>query len=315
MKLSVLIPAYNAERFIPRLLNSLITAERPSGFDWEVIVVDNNSTDATSRLINSFKDRLPLLNYLFEPQPGKCHALNRALQDCRSEFVAFLDHDVVVQPNYLVGLAKTIASSQYNVFGGRILPLWETEPPPWLQDGMHLRNSYGGIIAHDYGEEPKPYTAEMRLPVGCNFFCRRSLFDRVGLFNTLLGPRPGLQIAGEESDILRRFQSVGEQLLYAPAATVHHPVDPERATKSYFRYRLFCDGRATYRMSDIKADFPKLLGVPRYLFRTLVESLGSVVLETLKGKPHRSFDSQLEVCYTLGAIYEACRKDSSRLDG
>ena len=108
---------------------------------------------------------------------------------------------------------------------------WPSPPPAWVAGGKPLQTSRGGVIVHDYGDEPRPYTAEMRMPIGCNFACRRSLFKAVGLFNIYLGPQPGAQIAGEETDMLRRFQAHGETVFYAPFIRVFHPVDPARLTK------------------------------------------------------------------------------------
>lgn len=301
---TILIPTYDGREVLTRLLQSLVTASRPDGFDWNVIVVDNNSADDTKAVVASFQEWLPMLSYLFEGRPGKCRALNRGLEECLGRFVAFLDHDVVVAPDYLVGLRDTLRDSAHNVFGGRVLARWTSPPPHWITGGSVLRTSRGGIIAHDYGAAPLRYSHEMRLPVGCNFFCRRSLFDRVGLFNVHLGPRPGAQIAGEESDVLRRFQAIGETILYTPAVTVIHPVDPARATKSYFRYRLFCDGRVVCRASLGQADVPTLLGVPRYLYRALAESAGRALLAAARLDRYHAFDHQLDMWYALGSIYE-----------
>jgi hypothetical protein len=94
--------------------------------------------------------------------------------------------------------------------------------------GKPLQTSRGGVIVY----EPRLHTGEMRMPIGCNFVCRRSLFDAVGLFNIHLGPQPGAQIAGEETDMLRRFQARGETIFYAPFIRVFHPVDPARPDPS-----------------------------------------------------------------------------------
>ena len=91
-----------------------------------------------------------------------------------------------------------LESQDYKVFGGRVIAKWTREPPYWVNRGEPLLQSRGGIIAHDYGEHAREYTPDMRLPVGCNFFCRRSLLDRFGNFNVHLGPRPGAQIAAKK---------------------------------------------------------------------------------------------------------------------
>ncbi len=305
MDVTLLIPAYNGRESLSRLLTTLAAAHPAENFMWDAIVVDNNSADDTKDVVATFQEHsLPMLRYVFEARPGKCRALNRGLEYTTGDFVAFLDHDVVLDPDYFVALGNTIRSYPYNVFGGRVVPLWSSPAPAWLTDGTPLRTSRGGVVAHDYGDTPRLYDPTMRLPIGCNFFCRRSLFDIVGLFNVHLGPRPGIQMAGEENDILRRFEARGERIFYAPSVTVFHPVDPRRITKSYFRYRLFCYGRGVCRASVGQSQSPTLFNVPLHLYRRLIQSAGRGLLAACQGDSYRAFDCQLDVCYTLGSIYE-----------
>src|SRR5260370_19870424 len=121
MDVTVLIPTYNGREVLARLLESLRNAEPTDGFDWEIIVIDNNSPDDTKSVVESFRtgNRLDV-TYIFAPEPGKTRALNRGLLEATGMFVAFLDHDVVVAPNYVTGLREAIRSQPYNVFGGRV---------------------------------------------------------------------------------------------------------------------------------------------------------------------------------------------------
>ena len=102
MDVSVLIPTYNGSRSMHELLSSLVAAEVPHGLSFEVVVVDNNSSDDTKAVVLSFLDRLPTLKYTFEPEPGKSRAVNTGLRLCQGALVAFLDHDVIVQRDYFV---------------------------------------------------------------------------------------------------------------------------------------------------------------------------------------------------------------------
>ncbi len=305
MDVTILIPTYRGYDVLGRLLASVAAACPAPGLEWNAIVIDNNSPDNTKGTVEAFQSTsIPRIDYVFEPRAGKCRALNRGLEEATGTFVAFLDHDVVVSPGYFVGLRDTLREHPYNAFGGRVLPHWPGKPPRWVTGERPFRNSRGGVIAHDYGDTPKPYGPEMRLPVGCNFVCRRSVFSTVGLFNVHLGPRPGAQLAGEESDLLLRLRAAGEAILYAPGVAVVHPVDPERLTKAYFRYRLFCDGRTGCRMSLLNFQGPIVLGIPRYLYRHLIEFGARLVAAAGRGDYYDAFDRQLDIYYTLGTIYE-----------
>jgi glycosyltransferase involved in cell wall biosynthesis len=308
MDVSVLIPTYNGRELLARLLESLRDAEPADGFDWEIIVIDNNSTDDTKSVVEAFRTGNRLnVTYIFAPEPGKTRALNRGLSEAAGTFVAFLDHDVVVAHDYVTELRNVIRSRSYNVFGGRVVPTWSAPPPAWVLGGKALQTSRGGVIVHDYGDEPRVYAGDMRLPIGCNFVCRRSLFDEVGLFNINLGPRPGAQIAGEETDLFRRLQAHGEAILYAPSIRVFHPVDPARLTKSYFRYRYFCHGRGVILVKPPASNLPRLFGVPRFLYRLLLESAGSGLWAVCRGDSYAAFDHQLDMWYAVGAIVESRR--------
>ena len=303
---SILIPTYNGRDVLARLLQSLRDAEPAQGFKWEIIVIDNNSPDDTKSVIESFRASGQLdVACVFEPEPGKTRALNRGLAEAAGTFVAFLDHDAVVERDYLVELHKAIRTQPYNVFGGRVIPVWPSTPPAWVTGGKRLQTSWGGVIVHDYGDKPLPYTSGMALPVGCNFICRRTLFDAVGQFNVHLGPRPGAAIAGEETELLWRIQALGETILYTPSIQVFHPVDPARLSKSYLRYRYFCDGRTVARINPADPTMPTFFGVRRFLFRQILESAAKGLWAACRGDQLTAFYCQLDVCYVLGSIYES----------
>lgn len=306
MDVSILIPTYKGRDVLGRLLQSLRDAEPADGLKWEIIVIDNNSPDDTKSVIESFRasGRLDVA-CIFEPEPGKTRALNRGLAEAAGTFVAFLDHDAVVARDYLVELHKAIRTQPYNVFGGRVIPVWPCTPPAWATGGKPLQTSRGGVIVHDYGDEPRPYTSGMALPVGCNFICRRTLFDAVGQFNVHLGPRPGAPIAGEETDMLWRIQARGETILYTPSIQIFHPVDPARLTKPYLRYRYFCDGRTVARINPQEPNMPTLFGARRFLFRQLLESAARGLWAACRGDAYMAFEWQLDVWYVLGSIYES----------
>ncbi len=306
MDVSILIPTYNGRDVLARLLRSLEDAEPAEGLKCQIVVVDNNSPDDTKSIIDSFRasGRLDVAS-VFEPEPGKTHALNRGLAEAAGTFVAFLDHDAVVARDYLIELHQAIRTQPYNVFGGRVIPIWPSPPPAWVARGKRLQTSWGGVIAHDYGDEPLPYTAGMALPVGCNFICRRALLDAVGQFNVNLGPRPGAAIAGEETELLWRMQAQGETILYMPSIRVFHPVDPARLTKSYLRYRYFCDGRTVARINPADPSMPTLFGVRRFLFRQLLQSVAQGLWAACRGDAYTAFYYQLDAWYVLGSIHES----------
>ncbi|MGH7277293.1 MAG: heparinase II/III domain-containing protein [Candidatus Rokuibacteriota bacterium] len=240
---------------------------------------------------------------VLEPVAGKCRALNRAIDEAHGRFLAFLDDDVMVHEDYLIGIEEAITTTPYRVFGGRVLALWASPPPRWATGAEPLVTSRGPIVVHDYGNRPRVYECAMRRPVGCNFLCRRELFEDYGRFDIRLGPGSGKgHMGGEESELLRRFQNRGEAIFYAPRVAVDHPVDPHRVTKAYFRYRMFCAGRSAPYVA--RQPYRLLFGVPRHLYRKLATAMISSVRASVKGLPIAAFDHQLRACVYLGAMYQ-----------
>ena len=303
--LAILIPTFRGRESLPRLFDSLVRMRRVPAFRVQIVVIDNNSPDDTRSLVRQWQPRIAELEYLFHAEPGKCHALNAGLAASSARWVAFLDHDVEVDEAYLEGIHRAVTMNpDFHVFGGRILADRGEALPYWVNRGQAMKNSRGGIIAHDYGDENRAYDASMRLPVGANFFCQRDLFDRVGPFDVRLGPRPGAQIAGEESELLHRFMSAGERILYCADAAVHHPIVRERVSKRYFRYRHFCDGRAGCLVVQGSGSFRSIFGVPIYLFKATLKSLYSWVTSLARFDAYEIFNCELELWYYLGAMYQ-----------
>ncbi len=305
MELTIVIPTRNRPVDLARMLGSLASAERPD-LTFEVIVVDNNSDSASASRNREVVAGAGLpARYLEESTPGQSAALNTGVAAGAGKVVAFLDDDIVIHPGYFRGVERSLALPG-DVFGGRVFATWPVPPPAWITPDGKLQTSRGPIVAHDYGDEPKPYDAVMKLPVGCNFFCRRELFERFGMFDVRLGPGAGPGIlGGGETDLLRRFRAGGARLVYTPWVSVDHPVTPERMTKKYFRFRYFCAGRSV--PYTVNKTYPSIAGIPRYLFRDLAASGLNIGTAALAGQQRQSFDRQLHLCMVLGSMYEFAR--------
>lgn len=314
MDLSVVIPTHDRPDLLGRTLASL-EAAKPCGLSWEVVVVLNSTPPGLRRAYEEAMTRGPaVVRCLEEATQGKCRALNAGIRAARGRMVAFLDDDVVVRPEYLLGIEEALTDPGYRVFGGRVFPVWTVPPPPWATGEGPLTTSRGPIVAHDYGEAPRPYRPGMYRPVGCNFVCERVLFERHGYFDVRLGPGSGKgHMGGEESQLLRRFQAGGERILYVPRVAVDHPVDPERVTKRYFRYRMFCSGRSAPYLAG--RTYTLVCGVPRHLYRKLATAFGRSLVAFLRGQSVVAFDHQLSFCRYLGAAYEYRRLARQRRTG
>lgn len=123
MKITVILCTYNRCQSLRTALDSVASSVFPNSTDWEVVVVDNNSNDATSEVVRDFCHRSPQhFRYLFEPKQGKSNALNSGVSNTDADVIAFMDDDVTVEPDWLCNLTKVLASGEWAGAGGRILP-------------------------------------------------------------------------------------------------------------------------------------------------------------------------------------------------
>jgi glycosyltransferase involved in cell wall biosynthesis len=238
--ISIILCTYNRCGSLPRSLRSVLRSQMPAATSWEVLVVDNNSTDATPQVVNTVAAEHPgKVSYLFEPQPGKSHALNSAIRAAAGDILAFVDDDVVVEPEWLNRLTAPLADEQWMGSGGRICPDWKEKPPRWLP--FEDRYALAPLAAFDLGTGP----GELREPpFGTNMAFRKIAFEKYGGFRIDLGPRPNSQIRSEDTEFGARLLARGGRLWYEPSAIVYHPVLAERLQRSYFLAWWFDKGRA-----------------------------------------------------------------------
>lgn len=302
MNATVVVATYNRASALRLMLESLERQRVPRGFTWDVIVVDNNSTDGTRTIVESFVAMNPeRIRYLLERRQGKTFALNTGLAAARGDVIAFTDDDVILDPHWLGRLVHAVRAHGCACAGGRILPVWSRPRPAWIEmEGPYRLGSV--VVSMDLGDAPCWFDTTDTLPLGANMAITAAALKRVGLFRTDLGPAAGSEIRGEDSDICRRLIAAGERLLYVPNATVFHPVDERRLHRRYFRRYYFDQGRAITREEGLPADAVCYANVPRYLIRPAIRR-GLQWLQCFDRK--RRFYYQLQFWYALGRIVEA----------
>src|SRR5689334_20449619 len=141
MRLDVIIPTYNRQNLLPLTLNSLLAAEIPAGLEVGVTVIDNNSTDGTRQVIESFaKTSNGRIRYLFERQQGRSHALNAGVNATSGELVGVIDDDEEIDPQWFNVAFAAFTTRDVDFIGGPYVPRWSVAPPPWLPP------QYGSVV-------------------------------------------------------------------------------------------------------------------------------------------------------------------------
>lgn len=240
---TVIVCTYNRFEALKTALENIAASHMPDSTAWEVLTVDNNSTDATRDVVEGFCRRYPgRFRYLFEPTPGKSYAMNAGLAQASGEIVAFVDDDVTVEPRWLRNLTVDLQSGEWAGTAGRILPANNVELPTWLwwQKLSRMLCAY-----FDLGNQPVQLNIDQP-SCGANMAFRKGIFEKYGGFRTDLGPSPDPKVpcAKEDSEFARRLIKAGERLRYEPLAVVRHPILKARINKEFFLSRWFDTGRA-----------------------------------------------------------------------
>ena len=153
MRLDVIVPTYNRQDLLPLALNSLFAAEIPAGVDVTVTVVDNNSTDGTRQLIESFRKQFgERIQYCFEAQQGRSHALNAGIAATSGDLVGIIDDDEEIDPSWYKTAVEALTPGDLDFIGGPYVPRWANEPPEWMP------REYGGVVGWvDGGDKAVPF--------------------------------------------------------------------------------------------------------------------------------------------------------------
>ena len=305
MDASVILCTYNRAASLARTLQTLGDLVLPSGLQWELIVIDNNSTDNTSKVCNKFTSRLPLC-YVFEAQQGKSYALNTGITLARGGLVLFLDDDVDVDKDWIASLWDAAGRHpEASFFGGRILPKWEQPPPHWL--AAHSQSLLSGITVHvDLGNITRRITDSDPCFYGANSAYRRAVFARGARFDPTICPCRDNQVRGEEEELIQQLRAQGQIGLYVPEATVHHRNPVERMTEKYLRAWCVGGGIGAVRRGNIKM-VHLWFGVPRYCWRQFV--VGAITYGVLRwiGPAATWLRAEKQMAAMYGAIGEIYR--------
>jgi glycosyltransferase involved in cell wall biosynthesis len=279
MMLSVILCTYNRERYIYNVLESIAAG----GYeDYEIVLVNNNSTDGTEGECQRFAKDHPevRMRYCVERQQGLSYARNRGIVESQGEVLVYVDDDAVVNREYLQTYADFFSRNKEAVAaGGPITPRYDgCEEPGWMSH--YTRQLVTGEL--NLGSREREFPAGA-FPGGGNAAYRKSVFDAVGLFNVELGRKGNSLIGAEEKDLFDKMTSRGMKFYYLPNAILYHLIPPKKLTQDYF-------DRLTYGIGVSERYRTQQIGRKKYLNRLLKEAVkwgGTMVLWTgfaLKGQ-------------------------------
>ena len=269
--LTAIICTYNRAKYVGPLLES-IAANDLSKKEYEILLVDNNCTDNTREICETFAASHSdiVFRYVVEPEQGLSAARNKGIKEAKGEIIVYIDDDALVDSHYLRDYAEWFAAHPETMAcGGPIEPLYETEEPKWMTP--YTRTLLTAWM--NYGDQVREYP-KGRFPGGGNAAYRKSVFDKVGLFNTELGRKGDSLMGAEEKDIFDKMHAMGMQILYLPTPVLHHIIPQKKLEKDYFDRWTLQIGQSE-RKRTLAISKEKYL---RRLFNEGVKWCGTIVL-------------------------------------
>ena len=238
-RISAVICTYNRVERLVLALDALHSQTLP----WErfeIVVIDNASTDTTRRVCDEYQQRLPHLVYHYEPVQGLSTARNTGLRVAQGDYIAYLDDDAIPCANWLEDIldAFRTVEPQPEVVGGPIYPIWETEPPGWMH---YYVQGYFTIL--DHGSKASWFPAD-EYPYGANMIYRRDVLRKYRGFSEALG-RDGKSLLSDEERLLNlTIEADGGKFYYLPSASVQHWIPKERISRRWLLKRCYWQGRS-----------------------------------------------------------------------
>ena len=308
MDFSVIVCTYNRAGNLSACLGALAAQEGIDRLAWEIVVVDNNSRDATRETVERLSHELPVtVRYAFEPAQGLNHARNRGITESKGKYFSFVDDDIIVSRRWLAGLRHVLETNDADAAGSCIHLNEEIKLPKWIAPEM-----YGFLGYQDYGTKSFQMDGMKQYPFGGNMSFNRRVVARIGMFNPNLGRKGegrkrGELFKGAETDYFHRLAAAGGRIFYTPDAVVYHQILPFQLTKGYFRTIHFNAGyqRALYGGDAYSRN---LLGIPLFLYRKLAENLWRYLVQLVSNGPDRAFRQQMTLAHFMGTMLGHSRR-------
>lgn len=264
--ISVCICTYKRPKLLERLLSELQSQVTNGLFTYSIVVVDNDYTQSAKKTVEAFKTKsLTGIDYYNEPEQNIALARNKAVQNAKGNFVAFIDDDEFPDVRWLLNLYKTC--NEYNTDGvlGPVKPHFETEAPQWILKGKicERKSHETGTILTNYSDTR----------TGNVLLIKKLFNDEKNLFDPNFG-----RTGGEDAVFFRRMIQNGKIFVWCNEAPVYETVSPERLKKLYHLKRALLHGRIFQKIHSKEQSLNKHLSIIKSLFASIIYSSALPIL-------------------------------------
>lgn len=238
-RISVIICTYNREKYLYNALKSIAEQEYPKEL-YEIVLINNNSTDGTEDICRQFQHDFPDVSFHFvvETRQGLSHARNRGIDESHSEILIYVDDDATVFSGYLRAYDDFFQNHPDAIAGGGpVYPVFEVPEPGWMSPIM--RKLLGGYLY--FGDKIKVFQ-NGKYPGGGNAAYRKKDLEQFGYFNTELGRIGSGLLGSEEKDMFDRFRNAKRPFYYIPKAAIYHYIPESKLNKEHFKKLCYSIG-------------------------------------------------------------------------
>jgi glycosyltransferase involved in cell wall biosynthesis len=242
MKLSIIIPTHNRADSLKRAMESIVALRDEA--DFEIVIVDNNSTDHTRKTVDAFSE---IAQYVFEPNTSFTKARGAGASKASGDIFVYLDDDVILQPGSLREISAVFATyEECGLLGGKILPQYEQQPPDWA---LGCQQSFNGWSLFHPGIVPSLGTGFQKVSSvpGPMMAIHRKAYERVeGFPPDTIGVETNRQsrtfrklyVGPGDYGICKRIQDSGYKIFYSPRVSCDHVIPKIRFTVGFWRSRM-----------------------------------------------------------------------------
>ena len=278
-RISIVVCTFNRQEMLRGALGSLTNLRTEPEFDYEVVVVDDGSTDETARVVHSVMDTSVVeIRYIRQENRGIAGARNTGVFHARGSWVAFFDDDELADPDWLVHLLAAAKSSGADCVGGPALLQLPRQSGAILPQTIRRLLGENPVMREQLPEGRWSVDVRRRqnaMPGTGNALVRRDLFDRIGCFSDV-------QRYGEDLQFFRRAQKCGARFASAPNAIVHHVIPMERLAPEYLLSLAGKAGASLGRIdSEVTGTVPALWNGAMRLVHLVVWILPGLLVSSL----------------------------------
>jgi glycosyltransferase involved in cell wall biosynthesis len=245
IKASVIIPTLNRCELLKKTIISLVNQV----FDctkFEIIIIDNGSTDATKSVVNELINKYPhyIIRYIYDNIPGLLTGRHRGAKEAKSDILVFVDDDIEATPGWLQVICEAFKNPDVHLVGGKCLPIYDVPPPEWEKylwshnNDLKMCGCYSLIDQGDMQKDTHP-----NYIFGLNFSIRKQTLFDLGGFHPDCVPKRLQKYQGDgETGLTMKFAKKNLRAVYEPEALVYHHVTQERLTMEYLENRMYFQG-------------------------------------------------------------------------